>query len=387
MRILHVLHSLDQRYGGPLRAVLDLSARSATSDFDAELLGFGDISIPDNPLRADKIHALPISFPRRYGYSPELQKWIDSNLERFDGVILHGMWVYPNWLFSKACRRAHIPYVCFPHGMLEPWAMYAQGKIKAVKKTLYWLLREREIFRHAAAVFFTTQRERELSGKVFRTASSTFVVVPYGVAAMEETAAHPARPELNFPPNCKVALFLGRVHPVKNIDFLIEAWIEANPDSHWLLIVAGPSEPAYQRTLASLSARCKVPNQVRFVGAVYGQDKSYLLGRASWLLHPSQHENFGISVLEAVNAGCPVAISDQVYLADEFHEKSEVLPIRLDAWIEFLRDRMPDEEYQRTIVQLDRKYLVPKFSIECVTRNWTSTITNVFAQAVKTGGK
>jgi glycosyltransferase involved in cell wall biosynthesis len=381
MRILHVVHSLDQRYGGPLRAVLDLSARSIDLNLDSEVLGFGPLSIPDNPFPREKIHELPIGFPHTYSFSPGLKKWTSQNLARFDGVILHGMWLYPNWAFLKACRQFQIPYVCFPHGMLEPWALYRQGFFKRIKKTVYWLLRERAIFKHASAVFFTTERERKLAQITFALPPSSFVVVPYGVGGLAIPATQPANPALSIPADRRVALFLGRVHPKKNVDFLIEAWAKSRPDPSWLLIVAGPAEPRYQRRLDLLTRRYKVQDRVRFVGCVAGIDKSYLLGRASWFLLPSKQENFGISVLEAINAGCPVAISDQVYLSDYFHEKSEVLPVRLDAWLEFLRDRMPDEEHRRTLIQMDREHLIPKFSIDAVTRNWASTILEVFAAA------
>ncbi len=378
VRILHVLPSLDQRYGGPLRAVLDLSARSFALDLDSEVLGFGRLSIPDNPFPRDKIHELPQSFPHSYSFSSGLRNWIGQHLARFDGVILHGMWLYPNWAFLKACSQARLPYVCFPHGMLEPWALYGQGLCKAVKKTIYWMLRERTIFKHASAVFFTTERERKLAQETFALPPSSFIVVPYGVDSAAVQAAQPANPDLNIPADRKVALFLGRVHPKKNIDFLIEAWAKSRPDPWWLLIVAGPSELQYQRRLERLTKHYQIQDQVRFVGSVAGLDKSYLFGRASWFLLPSKQENFGISVLEAINAGCPVAISDQVYLSDDFHEKSEVLPLRLDAWIEFLRDRMPDERYRSALIRLDRECLVPKFSMDAVTRNWAATISNVF---------
>ena len=132
----------------------------------------------------------------------------------------------------------------FRMGCSEPWALYGQGLLKRVKKTIYWLLRERAIFKHASAVFFTTERERKLALETFAVPRSSFVVVPYGVGSPGVKTIQPANPELNIPATRKVALFLGRVHPKKNVDFLIEAWAKSRPDPSWLLIVAGPAEPA-----------------------------------------------------------------------------------------------------------------------------------------------
>jgi hypothetical protein len=39
---------------------------------------------------------------------------------------------------------------------------------------------------------------------------------------------------------------------------------------------------------------------------------------------------------------------------------------------------MPNEPYRQTLARIDREYLVPKFSMETVTRNWAATIVNVF---------
>ncbi len=300
---------------------------------------------------------------------------------RFDGVILHGMWLYPNWAFFKACTKANIPFICFPHGMLEPWAIYRQGALKAAKKILYWLLRERKIFSAASGIFFTTIRERTLAQQIFNLPPVSRIVVPYGMPPLGSAPVQPARADLAFSSSRKIALFLGRVHPKKNVDFLIEAWAAANPDSDWLLVVAGPSDPAYQRRLNTLTMRYQLQEQVRFVGPVWGTDKAYLLGRASWFLLPSQQENFGISVLEAVNAGCPVAISDQVFLSDYFGKGSEILPVRLASWVEFLRDRMPDEKHRQHMISLDSAHVIPLFSINAVARNWVRSITLVFDAA------
>src|ERR1700736_4286180 len=131
MKILHVLPSLDQSYGGPLRAVLDLSAHSESTAFQSEILGFGPLKVPDNPIPPELIHSLRLSLPMKYCCSFKLSRWLESHLSSYDGVVLHGMWLYPNWVISRACRSLHKPYIYFPHGMLEPWSVFGQGSLKA----------------------------------------------------------------------------------------------------------------------------------------------------------------------------------------------------------------------------------------------------------------
>jgi len=167
-----------------------------------------------------------------------------------------------------------------------------------------------------------------------------------------------------------VALFLSRVHPKKNVDFLIEAWAQAGVPPEWRLIIAGPCEEGYQQKLQSLVQKHGLGDRVQFVGPVTGRDKSYLLQRADWFLLPSKQENFGVAVLEAIGAGCPVAISDQVYISDYFHAGSEVMPLEMDAWVRFLRDRMPDESRRQALIEEDRRYIMPQFAIEMVARAW-----------------
>ena len=118
MRVLHILPSLKQTYGGPTRAVLDLSARAAEFGLQGEILGFGELDIADNPLPRHLIHALPIKTPKQYCYSPALRPWLRENLGRFDGVVLHGMWMYPNWaemcIRDRSCSRFRAQPLCLP---------------------------------------------------------------------------------------------------------------------------------------------------------------------------------------------------------------------------------------------------------------------------------
>jgi len=379
MRILHVLPSLDQSYGGPLRAVLDLSAHSESSAFQSEILGFGTANIPDNPLPLELIHSLRLAFPRGYCYSPELSGWLRDHLSSYDGVILHGMWLYPNRAVSQACRAIGKPYAYFPHGMLEPWSVFQQGHLKAIKKLLYWQLCERKIIEGAAVVVFTTQRELHLASETFALPTVPSCVVPYGVAAARDPVDRPSNASLLFRAEDNVALFLGRLHPKKNLSFLIRAWAEAQLGSAWRLMIAGPGEERYVSQLQQLVRDLKIERQVSFVSMVTGADKTYLLQNAKWFLLPSQQENFGNAVLEAIQQGCPVAISDQVYLSELLHDATEVLPLKHEAWVDFIRNRMTDESRRARIMDLDRTHMRGRFDIANVSKQWADNLLEIFS--------
>lgn len=378
LRVLHVLPSLQQSYGGPIRAVFDLSARAERHGVSSEILGFGELGMSDNPLAVDSIHALRVAIPKGYCNAPKLRDWLRANLRRFDGVVLHGMWKYPNLAVSDECIRAKVPYACFPHGMLEPWAVYHQTLWKATKKLLYWHLCERNIFHRAKCVYFTTAREQALAEKTFHLGGVQRLLIPYGAGAEPERILQPASKTLTQPSDRKIALFLGRLHPKKNIPFLLDAWKTANMPKPWHLVIAGSGDVNYAERLQHAVIRLGLAKSVDLVGFVTGQDKTYLLQRASWFLLPSLQENFGVAVVEAIGNGCPVAISDQVFVADTLHEKSEILPLKKKAWVAFMQERMVDDGWRTELAALDKSRISERLDIEKVSRDWAATLTETF---------
>jgi len=345
---------------------------------ESEVVGLGALDAPDNPLSLQFIHQLPGDSLSSFAYSRALRPWLRSNVKRFDGVVLHGVWTYADWVAAQECWSANVPYAQFPHGMLEPWSVQGQGAGKSAKKWLYWWLRQRRICERARFLLFTTEREKVLTTGLFAPRTGAKVLAPYGVNAVLPDATIPSRSDLIQPVDRRIALFLGRVHPKKNLEFLIEAWGRARPGAAWRLVVAGPIEPGYRFVLDRQISRWGLEDEVQFVGFVSASDKDYLLQRANWFLLPSRQENFGVAVLEAVSQGCAVAISDQVYLADSFCADAEVLPVSLGAWIEFMQNRMPDQAWRDKRAQDDRKYLLKKFESGEITRNWVQSFQTIF---------
>lgn len=382
MKVLQVVGALNQASGGPLRAVLDLSARVERLGVESDVLGFGDVQIPDNPLPPSRIHALEMSFPRSYCYSPRLREWSRKRLHEYDVVVLHSMWLYPMWAVSRECRTMGKPYVYFPHGMLDLWPIRGQGLLKRVKKTIYWYLREKEIAENAASVWFTTAREMDNARQTFPIERVTRIVIPYGIDTELHDQGLP-RAELVQPPDRKIALFLGRLHPVKNVDLLIDCWKAAKLPDDWHLVLAGPCDPEYRRHLYVRIEESGLGKNVHFTGKVFGADKSYLLRRANWFLLPSHHENFGIAVLEAIAAKCAVAISDQVYLSDYFPDGCEVLPLQHPAWIDFMKNRMTNDSHRKSVMTKCRNELIQRFEIDVVSNSWVVSLRAAAATATR----
>jgi glycosyltransferase involved in cell wall biosynthesis len=377
-KILHILPSLNETYGGPLRLVLELSARAEGPDLSSHIAGIGALVAKDNPMDVSRIHELPAGRGGAYTYSSQLRPWLRGHLPDYDGAVIHGAWTYPGWAAATECRRVSVPYAYYPHGMLELWAVRGQGHAKAAKKMMYWLSHERFVCRHARCTFFTTEREKERTQQVFRIASPQGLLRPYGLEIRTDRVPEPADRSLFQPPDCRVALFLGRLHPKKNMEFLLEAWRAAAVPAPWRLVIAGSGDADYDARLRRLANSFSRPGDIHFTGFVSGLDKRYLLQRAEWFLLPSHQENFGIAVLEAVEQGCAVAISEQVYLAESFRPESEVLPLRAEAWAEFFRTRMQDLNWRHRVAADDRAHLLETFQMDRIVERWTETFRDLF---------
>jgi glycosyltransferase involved in cell wall biosynthesis len=207
--------------------------------------------------------------------------------------------------------------------MLDPWFRRAYP-MKHLKKWAYWQLCERHVLRDAAAVLFTCEQERRLARDSFRPYACRERVVAYGTAApeaAEERQLHAwreAQPELA---GRAFWLFLGRVHPKKGVDLLLQAYAQLAHRSAVplpALVIAGPSADArYRAQLAALERTLPSNARVVWPGMLEGDLKWGALRAAEAFVLPSHQENFGLAVAEALAVGTPVLISRPVNIADE----------------------------------------------------------------------
>lgn len=103
--------------------------------------------------------------------------------------------------------------------------------------------------------------------------------------------------------------FLGRLHPRKNVEVLIEAWIELGDKVQQAkLLIMGKGDNDYEQYLKNMVRSHSMLN-VEFVGFVTGREKFERLASLTTLCVPSDFENFGMIVTEALSVGTPVIAS------------------------------------------------------------------------------
>ena len=104
----------------------------------------------------------------------------------------------------------------------------------------------------------------------------------------------------------RVVLSLGRMHPKKGLETLLQAWAKVEPAyPGWRLSLIGPGEERYVGELQSESRTLGL-GRVSFGAPVYGAAKWDAYRAADLFVLPSLNENFGLTVAEALAAGTPV---------------------------------------------------------------------------------
>lgn len=328
MRILEVIGSIDPKGGGPLEGIVrqDAACRAAGLKVTRELV---TLDPPGSPFLVDfpmKVHALgrPVASSgnplqralKRWGYAPDLVPWLRANVDRYDAVIVNGLWNYSPFAASRVLPGGSTPYFVFTHGMLDPWFRQADP-LKHLAKQAFWLVGEGLLLARAHSVFFTCEEERRKArGQFWGHSAYVETVVGYGASAPPprtptlEATFRAAAPGLM---GRSYLLYLSRIHRKKGCDLLIEAFARvADVHPGIDLVMAGPDATAWRPELAALAERRGVADRIHWTGPLYGDAKWGALYGAEAFVLPSHQENFGIAIAEALGCGTPVLISDKV---------------------------------------------------------------------------
>ncbi len=307
-----MVHTLDPSVGGVATAVAALSRGLARRGHKIDIVVLDDPAVAWIKHVDLTVHALGSGLTS-YRYSRALLPWLRQNGGDYDRVIVNGIWQYLSFAAWRRYAGSSIPYFVFPHGMLDPW-FKETFPFKHLKKWLYWPWTEYRVLRDAAAVIFTSEEERLQARKSFWLYRCREKVSPLGIEA--PPASPNAKSEFlsRYPQlrDTRNFLFLGRLHPKKGCDILLDAFASVRSNDSMSLIFAGPDQVGWEANLRRQVARLNLSEQVVFTGMLEGVMKQGALASAEAFVLPSHQENFGISVVEALAAGVPVLISNRI---------------------------------------------------------------------------
>ena len=295
LRVVHTVHSLDRRGGGLTRVVPLLADHLLDQGCEVSIVHLRTPGQSVAPSRAPAAAARPLRVGQRNLWSREFSGLVAGALGSHGRRALHdnGLWGCTNVIAARVAYRTGVPLIISPHGMLEPWAL----RHRAGRKRLAMLGYQRAILE--SAVMFVVSAATEAAAVRAAGLRQPIAIVPAGIETGDTIAAHaPVAP-------LRRLLFLSRIHPIKGLAALIDAWQQVGAIG-WEVIVAGPDEDGHRAELERLLLRRQLQHVFKFAGEVDDARKTQLFAAADLFVLPSHSENFGLVVGEALAHGLPV---------------------------------------------------------------------------------
>ena len=388
MHILHAVHAYKPAYrvGGP---VVSVSATAETlvrkghrvtvitsnSNLDQDLevpleqpIDVNGVSVwyfrRDEPLRKWLPFVPYLSRSMGFLYCAGMRPALNKLIRDVDVVHTHMPFVYPTYAAAHAAFRHAKPLIYHQRGNFDP----ARLKFRGRKKRLYIALVERPIMRRASTLIALTAAE-ESSFKALGVPTPC-EIIPNGmdVRAVRPGAEERVRLRWNVPLDAKLVLFLGRLHPIKGAERLMEAFMlvgQRFPNT--ILMMAGPDEwrlePQWRERLRGVLA-----DRVIFPGMLTGDEKEDVLARADLFSLPSAGEGFSMAALEALAHGTAVMLSPGCHFPEvEQAGAGLVVPAEPRAMAAALAHLLADPGRLATMGAFGRQLLANRYTWDAIT--------------------
>lgn len=302
MKILQTISGFGAKSGGTSTCTYDLMKALCTIGCDAELLTVDVDSSTDVMMGHGEewIKVVSNDYVSPYGYSKNIKRYLHDT--EYDIYHANGLWMYCNHITCAVARQKGKPYIITPHGMLYPDAL---RRSYWKKWPLLKLCFNKDIMQ-ATCLHATCVQEMDN-------------IRAFGYRGPVAVIGNPA----NIPPyidelkgreaerRFSTFGFLGRLHPIKKVENLLYGVARCTPEirERIRLVIMGKGDERYEQFLRDEVVRLRLTESVEFCGFVNGRDKFERLAALDALFVPSDFENFGMIVTEALACKTPVFAS------------------------------------------------------------------------------
>jgi len=214
-----------------------------------------------------------------------------------NSVFSRAFTIYP--LLLKRFYGVNGTVVLSPRGMLKPSAL----NFKPVRKKLFlWLIKKFGVTRSVR--FHATDGTEVFDVKKIFADNEVYQ------ASNFSSDVQPQQEITNKQKGEIAILFLGRIHPIKNLDYLLNALMPLQ-GAVTLSIVGVLEQKEYWNYCTEIIKRLPPSCKVEYLGEIPHHLLAGVLAKHHIFALPTKGENFGHAIFDALIAGKPVLISDQ----------------------------------------------------------------------------
>ncbi len=375
MRVLHVIPFVSEIFGGPSRAIFEMCRSQNEEGIISEIATTTCEWEPDFGKyvnQSAEVHGVQTHFFKgslgKYRYSPMLKGWLKKNSRSYGLIHIHSLFNYPTLCASRAALRYRIPYIVRTQGILYGWCL---ENVSAYRKKFYLGLFEKKTLNKASLIHFTTAHEKERC--YFPELKERSYVLPLGIEKKAQSLSFSEEDLLRKCPDLKgkkILLYLARLHKIKGLDLLLPAIAGCLKErSNWVFVIAGSGDPVYVRSLKKTIQSLRLERRVFMIGHVSGRDKEALLRYSSAFVLSSYSENFGVSIVEAMQAGLAVALSDQIAIAREAQEHGAglVFSLKKEEIRLAVEKIMDDEDLRKRLSVAGKRFVGEQYNWKKIT--------------------
>lgn len=313
--VMQVAASIAPRDGGPATGILALNAAFRQQGLSAIVIttnADGDRGqLPHHRsglVQQDGalVHYGNRSRPLRLKNSWQQARLIWKLAPRADVIHIHGVYLAHSLWAYLAARHFKIPYVVQPHGTLEPY----QEREGRLRKHLFNRVVGNSVLQHAK--FFVAASTAEALNLGRRVPSVPANVFPLGVSLPSPRAPSGLSQEqiglISSVPVSRRVAFVGRLAQKKRPDILVDAWNKVDVEDA-ILVLAGPAEDWTHRELCQ-RLTLRRAGRVISLEQLDRAEVAWVLQQCGIFVLPSENENFGIAVAEAMASKCAVVTTN-----------------------------------------------------------------------------
>ncbi len=309
MNIVHYMAGMMLQEGGVVRALLDLCTALAGRGHQVTLLTLDASDVPaewrSGAPGLPRVEVLDRSIRRLPWPGKPAAARARALLAETDLLHLHVPWDPVCMRLARWSRRLGVPYLVSLHGMLDDWCMAHN----LLKKRMYLAAGGRRFLEKAHAVHCTARAEMDQSQRWYPRGRSAVVPLIFDLGPFRDLPG-PGLARRQFPAafiGDPAFLFVGRLHPIKHIELLIESAGRLRAEGVAArVLIAGSGAAGYERDLRRFVEDRGLGDCVHFLGFVSGPPKVSLYQAADVFVLPSHHESWGFVALEALACETPV---------------------------------------------------------------------------------